>query len=72
MTVESPQLLLACIAAAVAVFVLLTALALVMRALIAVFPDRTARTDPAVLAAVTAVLTAAYPGMRITKVEEER
>lgn len=66
------QLLLACIWALVTVFVLLGLLAIAMRALIAVFPERTPGADPALVAAVTTAASATYPGMRVTKVEEEQ
>jgi hypothetical protein len=66
----SPDLLLICISAFTAVFVLLMALALVMRALIAVFPEKIGLTDTAMLAAMAAAVSAAYPGTRISKFEE--
>ena len=68
----SPDLLLVCVSAFASVFVLLTVLALVMRALIAVFPEKATTTDTAVLAAVTAAVSAAYPGARIKDIQEER
>ena len=68
----SPDLLMVCVAAFLAVFVLLTLLALAMRGLIAVFPERTGKADPAMLAAVTSVVAAVFPGFKITRVEEER
>jgi hypothetical protein len=61
-----------CIAAFLAVFLLLVILALAMRLLIAVFPEKVARSDPALVAAVTTAVSAAYPGMHVTKVEEEK
>nr|NIM47688.1 hypothetical protein [Gemmatimonadales bacterium] len=60
------------VSALAAVFLLLTLLAVVMRALIAVFPEKVTTTDAAVLAAVTAAVSAAYPGAKITNIEEER
>ena len=69
---ESPDLLMVCVSALLAVFVLLTLLALVMRGLIAVFPEKTGKADPAMLAAVASVAAAVFPGSKITKVEEER
>ena len=68
---EANDLLLVCVAAFIAVFVLLAALALVMRALMALFPERAAGADAAQLAAITAATSAAYPGMKIRRVEEE-
>ncbi len=68
----SLDLLLICTSAFIAVFVLLLALALVMRGLMAVFPVRAALTDTAMLAAVAAAVSAAYPGARISKIEETK
>ncbi len=69
---DSPQLLYACITALIAVFVLLSILAITMRILIAVFPAKVVQGDAAMLAAVATAVSAKYPGMRVTKVEEER
>ena len=72
---ESYQLLYGCLSALLAVFVLLTALAIAMRILIAVFPETIAKladSDSAMLAAVTTAVTTLYPGMKVTKVEEEK
>jgi len=66
----SPELLFVCISAFIAVFVLLALLALVMKIIILLFPERLARTDATVLAAVASVVSAVYPGTKITKVEE--
>jgi hypothetical protein len=68
----SPDLLLVCVSAFASVFVLLTVLALVMRALIVVFPEKATTNDAAVLAAVTAAVSAAYPGAKIANIREER
>jgi hypothetical protein len=65
-------MLLICVSAFIAVFALLTLLALAMRSLIAVFPERLAKADPALLAAVSATVSAVFPGTKITRVEEER
>ncbi len=67
------DLLLVCVAAFTAVFVMLGALAVVMRALISLFPERATQSiDAAVVAAVTAAAAAAYPDARIVKIEETR
>jgi hypothetical protein len=67
------NLLVICLAAFVSVFLLLSLLAAVMRVLIVVYPEQVAGgTDAAVLAAVTSAVTAAYPGTKVTKVEEIR
>ena len=66
----SLDLLLICISAIVVVFLLLTLLALVMRLIMAVFPEKVVAADSAYLAAIATVMSALYPGTKITKVEE--
>lgn len=69
----APDLLVICLSAFTAVFVLLTVLAAVMRVLIVVFPDRvTAGSDPAVIAAVASAAAAAFPGTKVSRIEEIR
>jgi hypothetical protein len=72
MIMETPDLLMVCVSAFSAVFVLLALLAVVMRILIAAFPELVAKADPAMLAAVSATVAAVFPGAKITRVEEER
>jgi len=67
---ESLDLLLICISAFVSVFCLLAGLALVMRIIIFVFPQKEAAVDAAMIAAITSTVSALYPGTSITKVEE--
>lgn len=67
---NQPDLLVICGAAFTAVFLLLTLLAVVMRLLIEVFPERTSGIDSATLAAVTAAVAYAIPGAKITNIEE--
>lgn len=71
-----PDLLLVCFTAFTAVFVLLGALALLMRGMMALFPGATIpdapSSDPAMVAAITTAATAAFPGAAITKIEEVR
>ena len=72
---DSLELLFVCLSALLAVFVLLTILAIIMRILIAVFPEtlqKLATSDAALLAAVTTAAASLYPGMRVTRVEEEK
>jgi len=68
--VASADLLYICITAFAAVFVVLTVLALLMRLILALFPERDGD-DAAVVAAVTAVALTLYPGTRVTKIEEQ-
>ena len=72
---ESYRLLFVCLSSLLAVFVLLAVLASIMRLLIAVFPEtlaKLAKSDAALLAAVTTAVASVYPGMRVTRVEEEK
>ena len=66
------ELLIICISAFVAVFVILTILALVMRLILVIFPHRTTDSDWAVIAAVASAASAAFPGMKVTHVEESK
>ena len=69
---NSPDLLVICFSAFVAVFVLLSFLAVVMRVLLAVYPEKVGGIDPATIAAVTAAAAYVFPGTKVTKVEEIR
>jgi hypothetical protein len=59
-----------CTSAFVGVFLLLAFLALIMKAIMAIFPSKMGGTDSAVLAAVASAVSSAYPGTKITKIEE--
>lgn len=65
-------LLVVCGAAFLAVFAVLTLLALVIWLITAAFPERAGTDDAAVLAAITAVVARAAPQARVTRVEEQR
>lgn len=68
-----PNLLMICVAAFCAVFLLLSFLALVMKILTNVFPQKVAaELDAAMLAAISASLSVVYPRTKITKVEQLR
>ncbi len=72
---DSYQLLFVCLSSLLAVFVLLTVLAVTMRVLVAAFPEtleKLATSDAALLAAITTAVASIFPGMRVTKVEEEK
>lgn len=69
------NLLVICGAALLAVFVVLALLAAVMQALIRLYPQRYARADaiePTLAAAITEGVLAAYPGTKVTGIEELR
>jgi hypothetical protein len=67
-----PNLLIICISAYIAVFLLLAFLATIMKALTVVFPKKLEGIEPAIVAALTAAATYAFPGTKVTKVEEIR
>ncbi|MEE9555409.1 MAG: hypothetical protein V3W18_14070 [candidate division Zixibacteria bacterium] len=67
---ETVNLVMVCASAFVGVFLLLSFLALVMKAITAVFPQKSAGSDAAILAAVASTVSSAYPGTKITKIEE--
>jgi hypothetical protein len=67
---EPSGLLLVCISAFVAVFLVLALLALIMRVITALFTFSASGGDPAVVAAITSTMSALYPGTHITNVEE--
>jgi len=64
------DLLFVCGSAFLAVFIILSLLALVMRIIIIVFPHRETSSDPAVYAAISTVISSVYKGMKISKIEE--
>jgi hypothetical protein len=69
---EPASLLVICLSAFVAVFLLLTVLALLMRLITAVFVYHEPVSDAAVVAAITTVISNIFPGSRITNIEEKR
>ena len=72
---NSHQLVFVCLSSLMAVFVLLALLAVTMRALVAIFPetlDKLGKSDVALLAAITTAVATLYPGMTVTRVEEEK
>ena len=66
----APELWLICVTAFGAVALLLAILAGLMRLILMAFPPKEKTTDAMMLAAVASVVTAVYPGARITRVEE--
>ncbi|UCC44048.1 MAG: hypothetical protein JSU65_13205 [Candidatus Zixiibacteriota bacterium] len=69
---QSPELLLICVTAFIAVTALLSVLAGIMRLILYVFPAKEHAADAAMIAAVASAAQNMYPGMQITKVEEIR
>ncbi|MFH2057144.1 MAG: hypothetical protein ABIJ61_14395 [bacterium] len=68
----SANLFVVCISAFAAVFLLLAVLAMVMRLITAIFPQRSGGADAAVVAAITSTISTIYPNSRITNIEERR
>jgi len=67
---ESTELLIICVSAFAAVFFLLAVLALLMRLIIVIFPEKEGAADAVMIAAVTSVAQSVYPGTKVTRVEE--
>jgi hypothetical protein len=68
-----PNLLMVCVAAFCAVFSLLAFLAVVMKILTNVFSEKAAdEADAAMLAAISASVSAVYPQTKITRIEQIR
>ncbi len=54
------------------VFLILAVLALVMRLIISIFPEKKVQIDSATMAALTAAVQSIFPGTKITRVKEEK
>ncbi|MFH2035315.1 MAG: hypothetical protein ABIJ45_02840 [Candidatus Zixiibacteriota bacterium] len=67
---NSPDLLSVCGSSFFAVFVLLTILAILMRIITGLFPEKETGTDPAIIAVISVATSSTYPGTKITKIEE--
>jgi hypothetical protein len=65
------SLLRICAAAFFAVFVVLSALALLIRLIVVAFPMSDRSDDAPVVAAIGATLATMYPGARVTRIEEK-
>jgi len=68
---HSLDLLSICAAAFIGVFLLLSILAVIMRIIILVFPEKATGTGEAVLAVISTTYKKYYPGTIVTRVEEE-
>jgi hypothetical protein len=67
---ESYGLLSICISAIIAVFLILTLLAIIIRLITDIFPSKNTEDDSAVLAALSTVINQYYPGTKITNIKE--
>ena len=68
---ESTSLFLICGVSFLMVFFILILLALCMRLIIFLFPEKKATTDAAIVAALTATMQNLFPGTNVTKIEEK-
>jgi hypothetical protein len=66
----SSSLVFICLSAFIAVFVLLTVLAVVMRLILLTFPEKEKMLDAAIIAALTTTMQTVYPGTTIKNIEE--
>jgi len=67
---ESMNLLVVSISAFIYVFVVLSVIAIVMRLIIVVFPEKQRSDDAATFAAINSVFNTIYPGTKVTKIKE--
>lgn len=67
---EVTNLLTVCFSAFIAVFFVLTFLAISMRLIIAIFPEKQKDEDSAIIAAISSTMSSLYPKTKITKIEE--
>lgn len=69
---ESIDLATICLVAFTAVFVLLSILALLMRLIVAIFPEKAKDVDDAIYAAITSTYHSLFPGTKVTNIEEKK
>ncbi|UCD94688.1 MAG: hypothetical protein JSU69_01155 [Candidatus Zixiibacteriota bacterium] len=69
---DSLDLLAICGSAFLSVFLLLAFLAVIMRLIIAIFPEKLFAVEAAVLAAIASAVGSLYPGTKVTKIEEAK
>ena len=67
---DSPDLILICLSAFIAVFVILLSLAVIMRLIILVFPVKIKGTDASIIAAIHSAYNLQFPATKIVKIEE--
>jgi Ni/Fe-hydrogenase subunit HybB-like protein len=66
------NLLFISISAFIAVFFVLSVIAIFMRIILLVFPESKSDNDTAIFAAIGATVSTLFPGSKITKIEEEK
>jgi hypothetical protein len=67
---ETVNILESCALSFLAVFILLSILAIVIRLVTTFLPERVAQTDAALIAAIHVAVAAACPEARVTRIEE--
>ena len=68
---EPANLMLVCLIAFGVVFAVLAVLAAAMHAITILFPERAARVDDTIVAAISSAVATLVPGARVTRIEEE-
>ena len=69
---QSAELVVICGAAFLIVFIILTLLALTMKLIMIIFPEKKAVSDEAVIAALAAAVQNVFPGTKLTNIEERK
>jgi len=67
---ESYELISICLSALIAVFLILSLLAIFMRLMTELFSVKDDKEDSAIIAALSTIVNQYYPGTKITKIEE--
>ncbi len=70
-SLEATSLFSACLIALVAVFTLLSLLALTIELITTVFPERRHAIDPVLAAVISTTVASVFPGARVTRIEED-
>jgi hypothetical protein len=66
----SPDIVSICISALITVFALLSFLAIIMKLVVLLFPEKASTDDQAIAAAVAATVASQFPGRSISRIEE--
>jgi NO-binding membrane sensor protein with MHYT domain len=69
---ESYELISICLSALIAVFLILSLLAIFMRLITELFSVKENKEDSAIIAALSTIVSQHYPGTKITKIEESK
>ena len=67
---QSSEVLFICFSAFISVFLILTSLAIVMQVIMKLFPIKEKAEDLAVFSVMASVLSAKFPGKKITNIKE--